>query len=39
MVAASLSLAAGYLLIRARRTNYVFVARWVFHLFSSFLGK
>jgi hypothetical protein len=38
MVAASLSLMAGYLLVPARKINYVYVARWVFHLISSFFG-
>jgi hypothetical protein len=39
MVAATLFLMAGYLLIPARKINYVYVARWVFHLISSFFGK
>jgi hypothetical protein len=35
MIVAPLAIMAGYLLIRARISNYVFVARWLIHLFTA----
>jgi hypothetical protein len=35
MILAPLALMAGYLLSRARISNYMFVARWLLHLFTS----